>query len=264
MNDEGQVRSALRVLSLLEALNAHQTATIAQLQAATALPKPTIVRLMRTLVAAGYARQISRAQGYTAAQRVLRLADGFRHADQIIALARGPLDAFTAEHKWAVNLQTCERGAMVARYATTGRSPLSIDPTRLGKRYPVLTTANGQVFLAFCSETERQAILAMLRASKAPINAVARDADFVAETIASVQRQGYALRPATPGDRVIGFAVPICQVDGAAGTIGMRYFASAMQHEEAVARYLTPLRDLAAAVSAALDRVDPPEDAPTA
>ncbi len=253
MTGTQKVRSAARVLQVLEALNTYDMATVAQLAEVCGLPKPTVVRLLLTLVDGGYVERVSRTQGYVLAEGVLRLSDGFRNADRLVAAARRPLDAFTVEHKWPVNLQICVRGAMCTRYSTANQSALSIDPPRIGKRYPILTTAHGQAYLGVCADTERDAILAMLQASKNPANAFARDAGFVARMIADVQRLGYALRRATPDDRVVGFAVPVPYRDGVIATVGMRYFASAMTSDEATRRYLTPLREVAAAVSAAFD-----------
>ena len=252
MRDEDVVRSATRVLSLLEALNSYGTANLVQLQSSTGLPKPTIVRLLHTLEQAGYVRQVSRSTGYELTERVLRLADGFRHSDAVVAVARGHLDAFTAAYKWPMSLQTYDRGAMLPRYFTGSRSPLNADPVFTIRRFPMLSTAHGQAYLAFCSEPEREMILAMLRASKSRGNAIAQDAAFVTGTIREVRRQGYALRAATPANRVLGFAVPVLHEDGVAATVGMRYFGTAMRPEEAVRRYLQPLKSLAAAVSAGL------------
>ena len=252
MKDEDVVRSATRVLSVLEALNARVPADLVQLQAATALPKPTIVRLLHTLVQAGYVWRISRTEGYTLTERVLRLSDGFQHTEAVVAVARGHLDAFTAAYKWPMGLQIYERGAMVPRYFTGSRSPLNADGTLRAQRFPMLTTAHGQAYLAFCSDQERDLILAMLRASKSRGNALAQDEDFVASTLPEVRRQGYALRAATPSDRVLGFAVPVLQGDGVAATVGMRYFGTAMRPDAAVARYLLPLQTLASAIASAL------------
>ena len=47
------VQPVLRTLQVLEALNRKPASTLANLQDATGLPKPTLVRLLDTLIAAG-------------------------------------------------------------------------------------------------------------------------------------------------------------------------------------------------------------------
>ena len=252
MPKTGTVRSAIRALQLLEAVNRLQVASVAQLQASTSLPKATIVRLAQTLVSEGYLRKLSRAAGYEPTERVLRLSEGFHHTDLVVAAARGPLDAFAQKHKWLANLQSFDRGAMRVRYATFDMSPLASDPPANNRRSPMLTTAHGQAYLAFCPDAERDMILSMLRASKNPANAPARDTKFVADMLADVQHQGYALRRATPRDRVVGLAVPVLTNRGVAATIGMRYFGSALRPADAVHRYLPALRNVAVEISVAL------------
>lgn len=265
MKDSDSVRSAVRVLRVLEALNVIGTASVTQLHAHTELPLSTIVRLLHTLIETGYVRQVSRTEGYAATEQVLRLSDGFQHAERVVVMARGHMDAFTATHKWPMSLQLYDRGAMCTRYFTGSRSPLNSDQhaaaTRF-RRHPVLTTAHGQVYLAFCSETERALILAMLRKSKSSGNALAHDAPFLTGMLSDVQTQGYALRAARPQDRVVGFAVPIRDGAGVAATVGMRYYQTSFEPQEAVERYLPVLQELAAVVAAALAREAAPSVAP--
>ena len=253
MTGDDLVRSATRVLALLEALNERDNATLVFLAERTQLPKATIVRLLHTLEHAGFVHKLSRSEGYALTERVLRLSSGFRHTDQVVAVGRGYLDAFTATHKWPISLQTYDRGAMLFRYGTRDQSPLSADPPALNRRMPILGSAQGQVYLAFCSGTERELILAMLRASKHPANAMAGQTSLVAKLLADVLRQGYALRAGTQRDRITGFAVPVLHDDGVAATVGMRFFTTTMKPEEAVQRYLAPLRQVAASITAALD-----------
>ena len=256
MNDDDLVRSALRTLELLEELNRYEVATLAELQASIGLPKSTIARLLHTLIHAGYVSRVSRGEGYVITERVLRLADGFRHTDLVVAVARGHLDAFTVEHKWMVGLQTFDRGSMRTRYTTRDRSPLNADPTLINRRWPMLITAHGQVYLAFCPVAEREMILTMLKASKNPDNELARNPKTVEAVLNQVRRQGYAQRARITSDRVVGFAVPVIAEGVVVATIGMRYFATAMSSDVAVKRYLGPLEKLAASISAALVRLD--------
>ena len=252
MSDDDIVRSASRVLALLEALNERDNATLVFLQARTQLPKATLVRLLHTLEHAGFVHKLSRSEGYALTERVLRLSSGFRHTDRVVAVGRGYLDAFTAAHKWPISLQTYDRGAMRFRYGTREQSPLSTDPPALNRRMPMLGSAQGQVYLSFCSSTERELILIMLRASKHPANLMASQTSLVAKLLADVRHQGYALRAGTLRDRITGLAVPVLQGDGVAATVGMRFFTTAMKPDEAVQRYLATLRQVAASIAAAL------------
>ena len=53
-----------RSFALLEALSRRRASTLGALTAETGLPRPTVVRLLHTLIALGYAARVSREQGY--------------------------------------------------------------------------------------------------------------------------------------------------------------------------------------------------------
>jgi len=83
----GAIEPVSRAFALLEALNAQPQTTVKQLHAALGLPKPTLVRLLGALAAAGYVEQVSRREGYRLTGRVTRLARGFRHRDRVVDAA---------------------------------------------------------------------------------------------------------------------------------------------------------------------------------
>ena len=53
-----------RAFAVLQALNRRRSTTLAVLAAETGLPGPTVVRLLHTLIALGYASRVSRKAGY--------------------------------------------------------------------------------------------------------------------------------------------------------------------------------------------------------
>jgi IclR family mhp operon transcriptional activator len=92
-----KVEAAARTLVLLEELNRHRVASIQLLHQATGLPKSTIVRLMKSLCAMGYAANDRRQGGYAVASRVKSLSNGF-HGDPLVVEAARPWAlAFTAQ-----------------------------------------------------------------------------------------------------------------------------------------------------------------------
>lgn len=248
----GTVRAAERVLQLLDAVSARGTADLPALQQATGLPKPTIIRLLRTLVKAGYVRHVSRRVGYALSEGVLRLSAGLMYADRVVSSARGHLDFFTATYKWPVGIATFHRGALRLRYGTYAQSPVATNIPSLDRKLPMLTSAHGHVYFAFCSDVERKIILEALRAPSHPENAQARDTRRTLALIRDVRAKGYSLRNTAPNERVGGLAVPVFHRDNVVATISMRYFRTAVSSDEAVDQYLGPLQDLAADIAAAL------------
>lgn len=242
------VQPVLRSLNLLEALNAAGTATLARLHADTGLPKPTLVRLLDTMIAAGYVRRVSRMAGYTLTERVLRLSSGFRHGDLVVEAARPFLSALTAEHKWPMGLATLDRDAMLVRLSTRHESPFALDPDWLNRRVPMLVSALGRAYVSFCPHEERRVLLALLSGSKSKMNATARDGKYVAAMIEGIRKRGYATTAPVRGDPTMGLALPVMQGERVAACINMRYIGSAMGEAEAVTRYLPALQRAAAAI----------------
>jgi IclR family mhp operon transcriptional activator len=249
---EAGVQPVIRSLQILEALNAAGTATLALLHEETGLPKPTLVRLLDTLIAAGHVARLPRRGGYALTERVLRLSSGFRHADRVVEAARPFLSALTAEHKWPVALATFDHDAMLVRLSTRHESPFSTDPDWLNRRLAMLISALGRAYLAFCPDDERELIVSLLKSSRAPANAAARDDKYMAAMIAGIRKRGYATTAPVRDAPAMGIAVPVMEETRVVAAITMRYIGSTMSEAEAVRRYLAPMHAAAAAIAATL------------
>jgi IclR family mhp operon transcriptional activator len=79
------VEAAARTLRLLEELNRHRVASLDTLHQATALPKSTLVRLLKSLGAMGYVANDRRQGGYAVTSRVKSLSMGFRGDPLVVA-----------------------------------------------------------------------------------------------------------------------------------------------------------------------------------
>ena len=164
---------------MLEALNQPPSSGLAALAEATELPKPTLVRLLDTLIAGGYVRRLPRRSGYALTERVVRLSGGFRHTDALVETARPFLSALTAEHKWPVAVATLDRDAMRVRASTRAETPFATDPDFVNRRVPMLLSALGRAYFAFCPDDERAVILALLNASRRAADRAAREPRYV-------------------------------------------------------------------------------------
>jgi IclR family transcriptional regulator, mhp operon transcriptional activator len=239
----------LRGLSLLEALNRRAVGAVEELAHDTRLPKSTVVRLLNILVTAGYVRRLPKRGGYSLAERVLGLSWGFRSEDAVVEAARPILAAFTAEHKWPVSIATLAVDVMRIRATTLQDSPFAIDRERINRRVPLLASALGRAYLAYCSETERQSIIALLRNSRRPVDRPAGDPGYLAALVRGVRRAGYAVTPPIANDPIAGLAVPVSRGSRVFACLTMRYPRRAMTEAEAVERYLRPLRQAARAIA---------------
>jgi IclR family mhp operon transcriptional activator len=247
------VQPVLRALAVVEALN--QGTTVMPLQAlaaATHLPKPTVARLLDTLIAGGYVQRLPSRGGYALAERVVRLSGGFRHADAVVEAARPFLSALTAQHKWPVALATLDNDAMLIRATTLKESPFATDHSQLNRHTPMLVSALGRAYLAFCPDEERETILNLLRKSSRESNKPARDPRYVRDLVRTIRRQGYAITAPLPGDPSIGIAVPILGEGRVHATMTLRYLGAMFTERAAAQRFLPSMQDAARNIAAAL------------
>lgn len=244
----------LRGLSVLEALNQRPVSTVDSVAQATGLPKPTVVRMLAVLVSAGYAQRLPRRRGYMLDERSLDLSIGYRSQDAVVESARPHLSAFTARYKWPLVLATLDIDAMRIRASTAQESPFSAVGDRsyfIYRRVAILPSAIGRAYIAFCSDEEREALAALLRASSRAIDRPAQEPRYVEELVRGVRRAGFASSDIVPGDVMTGVAVPILRGRNVLGTLAIRYFHKAISEKDMVQQHLEPLRRAAEAIAMA-------------
>lgn len=203
-----------RGLRLLTALNDLETATIAGLVAETGLAKPTTIRLLKTLVAEGYASQDPDTLTYAVTPRVSSLSRALVGRNQADEAMQAALDDLADDLKWPTEFLVPEGDSMVIRLNNRERAPIRL---RLfeRRRFPLLESASGFAHLADLSEARRERVLARLDLTPSQAEAVATE-------VARVTSQGYAVRrfPALAANmRVVAVAVP-----GGVGALSLVHF----------------------------------------
>lgn len=233
-----------RAFLVLEALNRHRTSTLAELAAATALPKSTVARLLETLIALGYVMRVSRSVGYRITDRVLALAAGVRFIDHLVNAAIGPMRAFTTRTGWPVYLGTVSDAVVLLRYTTAPESPMSFETAGYDLRFQIYESALGLAYLAFCSPDERRSIVdAVVTRDGGKLPAAQRA--LLERRLVLIRERGYAFTRSARSRRVTGMAVPIVHGQHVLGALTLRYPMRVMTEEEAAARYAAELTALA-------------------
>jgi IclR family transcriptional regulator, mhp operon transcriptional activator len=112
------VQSVQRALALLTELNRQRVASVGELHRRTGLPKPTIVRLLETLIAEGFAASDSRLGGYQVTSKVAALNSGFHGAPMVIEAARPWAIDLTRKLKWPAAVAVLQENAVFVRFST--------------------------------------------------------------------------------------------------------------------------------------------------
>lgn len=229
-----------RAFTVLEALNRRRSTTLSLLAAETGLPRPTLVRLLQTLIELGYASRVSREQGYRLTDRVLTLAGGVRFIDHLVDAAIPHMARFTEEHGWPLYLATISAGAMAIRHSTAPDSPMAFEAAGYNRKSPLMIGALGRVWLAFASDEERRTAL---RA------AGMRETRALSATIERIRRDGHAFTQPPRPTRLHGVAVPIVDGERLLGSLSMRFPRSAMSEDEVVERFGKRMAAMARAIA---------------
>lgn len=245
MSSSPPVRSVVRALDLLQALNRQAVSTLDVLHAQTRIPKPTLVRLLQTFEGRGFIRHAPQYGAYLLTGDVKSLSSGY-HSEPMAVEAAAPLmDALTLRVKWPLALALLEDHAMVVRYSTIPLSPLALRHSTINFRLSLASRAIGRAYLAFCAPEQQQALLQAVRASPSPEDHAARDTEAMEQVLRQVREAGYALRDTQVGPATNTLAVPVFDAHGIAASLGLTFFSSTMSPGQAVERYLPDLQQVA-------------------
>lgn len=163
----------------------------AEISQATGIPRPTVSRLLATLVGLGHLREARDGSGYELAAGVVRLAQAFLGAIDVRQQARPHLVALAEACSASAFLAVRDADDMLVVEAGRSRSAVALLGSDVGTRMAVATSALGRAWLAGVDETMRRAVLMRLRSGTHAVRAHAGRALDAA--LAAAREQGYAL-----------------------------------------------------------------------
>lgn len=242
--DSGSVRSVARALALLKLINAHPGCGLHALHQATGLPKPTVLRLLRTLEREGYLEADGIPGVYHLAAKVQELSRGYSSRALIAKIAAPIVLATTGRIRWPLAVGTLDDDAIVVRYSTMPYSPLAVVNTTLGHRHSLLTSAMGRAYLNACATGPRQRLLQTLNARRTP---------ELRPELRELRRQralGYGLRLARRRGESATLAVAVVHEREVLAVLSLTSFGRTMD-DAFIARQLPVLQTTASRVVAA-------------
>ena len=117
------VQSVRRAFDVLRTVNRLRIASIQQIHEATGFPKPTIVRMLETLLAEGYIARDNMCGGYWVTSRVHDLTSGCEGISYIIEIARPFAIDLTHQTKWPIGIGVLDGDAIAIKFWTGTISP---------------------------------------------------------------------------------------------------------------------------------------------
>ena len=254
-NDEGSrestrpIRALNRGLEVLTELNRLERAAINTLANAVGLPRTTTYRILETLRLAGYVERDSHDDCYRPTIMVRALSEGFDDEAMIAHIAKPHLASLGAAIVWPIAIATAAGASMVIRETTDRQSPLALEQYGSGIRVPMMTSAAGRAYLAYCTAQQRETLLDMLARSSLPEDRIVRSRSEVERILNETRTQGFGMaQRARRVSEETSIAIPVRGKDRVLATVSVRYAATAVPLRTAVEQFLPKMRDAVAKI----------------
>jgi IclR family mhp operon transcriptional activator len=240
------IRALARGLDVLVELNRLGRAPINRLANAVGLPRTTTYRVLETLRRAGYVERDTHDDCYRPTVLVRALSDGFDDEAMVAHIAKPHLAALGAQIAWPVAVATASGTDMVIRETVDRRNFAAVERYRAGVRIPMLSTAAGRAYLAFCAGEQRQALLELLSRSPQPEDRPARSRTEIDRLLDETRAQGFGIEHrARRGAEQTSLAIPVRAKNRILAAVTVRYPATAVPLRTALAEYLPKMREVA-------------------
>jgi IclR family mhp operon transcriptional activator len=245
------IRALNRGLDVLTELNRLERAAINTLAAAVGLPRTTTYRILETLRLAGYVDRDAHDDCYRPTIMVRALSDGFDDEALVAHIAKPLLAALGSQIVWPVAVATPSGSTMMIRETTDRQSPLALEQYSAGVRVPMLSSAAGRAYLAFCSPQQRDAMLELLARSSLPEDRLARNRIEVERLLNETRTQGFGMaHRARRVSEETSLAIPVRAKDRILASVTVRYAATAVPLRTAVEQFLPKMREVAQKIEA--------------
>lgn len=243
------IRALNRGLEVLTELNRLERAAINTLANAVGLPRTTTYRILETLRLAGYVERDAHDDCYRPTIMVRALSDGFNDEAMIAHIAKPHLAALCAAIVWPIAIATPSGSAMVIRETTDRQSPLALEQYGAGVAVPMLTSAAGRAYLAYCTPQQREMLLELLARSSLPEDRLVRSRVEIERILNETRAQGFGMaQRARRVSEETSLAIPVRASERVIATISVRYAATAVPFRTATEQFLPKMREAVAKI----------------
>jgi IclR family mhp operon transcriptional activator len=244
MDNRQEIKSLRKALRALTVMNQRGDATVTEIARAIGTPRTTAYRLLTTLASEGYVEKQPHSDYYRLTSMVTQLGSGFQRENLLLEIAKPLVSALGERVGWSISLSTPRAADMVTRITTNHDTALALDRYMIGLAVPMLHATAGFCYLASCSESERDIIIGIAKASGNPLQALANNRPRLDMVLERVRSRGFS-NLEFPSYREGNVGVPLV-VDGKpVGGLVMRYIKSAMTGEKLLKIFVPELQQLA-------------------
>lgn len=246
------VEAACRVLEVLRTVNGMRISTVNGLHKATGIPRPTVVRMLETLIAEGYVARDNMCGGYRVTHHVQDLSAGYDRTSRVIEIARPFAIDLTRRMNWPIGLGVPDGNDIAIQFWTGTISPWAHTSTVLGLRPEFYHSAMGRAYMAFCGEEERARRMARIRTDAG--EPLSEQEQRAYRTILDRARiAGYAIRnPRTPPFRTMTIGMPLREGGEVRALVSASVYRTAVRMRDLPEKVIEPLKAMICKIEAAL------------
>jgi IclR family transcriptional regulator, mhp operon transcriptional activator len=262
MSKSESIRGLERGLIVLEALESKPISSLHDLHLETGISKPSLLRVLKTLERFCL---VSRRLGdgrYRSSANLMRRPRRHARHERIAEAAAPVLDRLCQRISWPSDMMVPAGDHMVIAESSQMQTPFLIKAGGIGTRVNWLLSGVGRAYLAYCSDKERDAIVAKLTKSSNPADRLAQEPRRLEKILAETRQRGYAIRdPAFVGgfygnapqdDGLAAIALPLLDRNRVHGAINILWVKTAYTVEAFAARHLEDLQKAGQEIVASL------------
>lgn len=253
-----QIRSLTRALSVIEALNGSDRAlSLHQLHQTTELDRATLLRILATLIEAGWVYRSLGDGCYRLTFQLHEMGTHIRPENSLAQLAAPIMEALQRKLHWPSDLMIYNGERMEIIETTRRQSPLFLPQGFMGYQPYMLQSATGRAFLAWSHPDDQKAILQRLKRTDGPDASLAKDEAWVKNLLDETRQRGFAERDRNyfggPDDsesyEVQVIAIPIRVMDEVQASLNLTWIEELVEPEQLEALFLPQLRAAADAIT---------------
>jgi IclR family transcriptional regulator, mhp operon transcriptional activator len=243
----------VRGLLVLNVVSRRKKANVPDIHTETGLDKATIIRMLETLMHAGYVAKNEIDGSYVPTGRTADLSSGLSVHERVVDSAGPIISAFQREVGWPCDLAVLDGDAMFLVYGRNERGALSVQRSA-GFHTPLLMSSLGRAYLANCEKDEQDRLIARLAKVPGLDTQPARHPVELRAQLKKVRAQGFALGDEQYAARqhfptLWGFAVPVRDSGTVYGSMGIIMLRNSVSLRAALQKYLRPMQKTAAEIA---------------
>lgn len=251
------IRALERGLDVLSVLQNSRAASLNDLHRSTGLDRATLTRIIATLEKQGLIWQRLADGAFLPSHMLHERNPSLSDEEHLVEVASPILEKLCKQVDWPSVLAVHRLDHMAVIETNSPKSYFHHIPLGpIGFRINILRSATGRAYIAFCSESERQAILERLKESREPGNFLSRRPPMVKQILSETRELGYGLRYPDFGgdynssrnlkdDGRSSIAVPVFVGEDVVAAVNLTWINKVTTVDKIVKRHLGRLQDAA-------------------